>query len=94
MEMFWEFDGWELQDKHLKQMQSSPFVRPFPALKIEPGLFVLRGPRQVGKSTWLKTILAAKSNRKTCFYLSCENVRDQIDLSEILKSVRDRQIIL
>jgi predicted AAA+ superfamily ATPase len=94
MEMFWETDGWELNDKHLKQMELSPFVRPFPKLKIEPGLFVLRGPRQVGKSSWLKTILSQACKKKSCFYLSCENVRDQSDLAEILKSVRNREVVL
>lgn len=94
MEFFWENEDWELEDKHLLQIKRSPFVRPFPEVIFDRGLYVLRGPRQVGKSSWLKTILSAAGKSKSCLYLSCENIRDQIDLAEILKASRERDLIL
>lgn len=94
MDLFWENDDWEMEDKHLLQMKKSPFLRPFPSIHFESGLYVLRGPRQVGKSSWLKTILSSASKTMSCLYLSCENIRDQIDLAEILKSSRERDLIL
>lgn len=95
MENFWEKEGWELEDKHLKQLSEAPFVRSFPDLDLRDGIFIIRGPRQVGKSSWLKTLLSSLTkSRKSVFYLSCENIRDQYELSLLLKSLRGTEYIL
>lgn len=90
MEYFWEKSDWIEADRHLSSLSEGPFRRPFQELPAGPGLFVIRGPRQIGKSCWLKSLLV-KADPKNSFYLSCENVRDHLDLAEIMKSVDGRQ---
>lgn len=98
MQNFWERQGWENEDPHLSKMKKLPFQRPFPQVSWGRGLYSIRGPRQIGKTCWIKTILSEKSRlgsggARDCFYLSCENLRDHQDLAELLKSVRDRSWI-
>lgn len=53
------------------------------------GLYILRGPRQIGKSTLLKyTIfdLLKRENRRAIFYLPLDTVKDYIELRDILLS--------
>ncbi|MGK5084814.1 ATP-binding protein [Bdellovibrionota bacterium FG-1] len=71
-----------------------PFQRPIPWIPEKAGLYIIRGPRQIGKSSWLKAVLSHYANQEKCFYLSCENVASYKELAEILKSVRDRRIVL
>jgi len=95
MEYFWKKKGWEKEDPHLEKIKKMPFQRQFPFIPSEKGLYIIRGPRQIGKSSWLKTILAHYSHlNEKCFYLSCENISDNKDLAEILKSIRDCKIVL
>ena len=54
---FWEKTNWENKDPHLGKLQDAPFQRPFPNFNFENGLYIIRGPRQIGKTTWLKRIL-------------------------------------
>jgi predicted AAA+ superfamily ATPase len=94
MDIFWENRNWEIEDRHLKKMKQMPFRRPFPFIPTEDGLYIIRGPRQVGKSCWLKSILSHYAKTKRCFYLSCEQVKDYRELGEILKSVKGYDIVL
>jgi len=95
MQNFWENSGWQSDDKHLTALSKMPFQRSVPLVPEESGLYILRGPRQIGKSTWLKTILSEYANRKIpAFYLSCENISDFKELKEILDSIKDRRLIL
>ncbi len=95
MEIFWENPGWEQEDRHFKQMKEMPFERSFPFIPEKKGLYVIRGPRQVGKSSWLKKILSHYAQQGvSSFYLSCETVTHYQELSEILKSVRNRKVVL
>ena len=85
MDYFWEIPNWELNDLHLKKMNSMPFQRPVPFIPSANGLYIIRGPRQIGKSSWLNSILSHYSKLKEfnqkCFYLSCENIRDHQELA-------------
>lgn len=92
-DFFWEKHAWEKEDRHLIGLYQAPFQRPFQELPSGPGLYVIRGPRQVGKSCWLKTILQ-QSDPQNTFYLSCENVFDYKELAEIFKAIKQRKIIL
>ena len=97
MELFWEKSDWKLSDKHLSDLKSAPFYRQLPPVDVTngPALYVIRGPRQVGKSSWLKTILAGYPDPKKAFYLSCETIENFQELSAILKSIRTtRSLIL
>lgn len=94
MQYFWEIPDWEIDDRHLKKLREMPFQRPAPFIPNGVGLYIVRGPRQIGKSSWLKTVLSYYAKRERCFYLSCENVSGSQELSEILKSIRDRKVVL
>lgn len=94
MQYFWENSGWEEGDPHLLKMRQMPFQRQFPFIPKEKGLYIIRGPRQIGKSSWLKSVLRFYADKEKCFYLSCENIKDNKELAEILLSIRDRKIIL
>ena len=77
------------------RLQSAPFRRPFPLVTIENGLYIIRGPRQVGKTSWLKTLLRRYPIPGRAFYLSCENMRDHQELATLLKSLRGhRELVL
>lgn len=90
---FWEKYGWENEDKHLKELKRHPFNRVLAPLPAGPGLFVIRGPRQIGKSSWLKKMLLA-ANPKEAFYLSCENISEFKELHEVLKENLNRKVFL
>lgn len=95
MERFWEKRNWEKSDKHLAILNEAPFVRPFPKINFRDGIYIIRGPRQVGKSSWLKTILSKfQNNGASCFFTSCENIQNNVELSELLKSIRGTDCIL
>lgn len=98
MDYFWEHEGWEQQDKHLKQLAQSPFKRAFPFIPNERGLYIIRGPRQVGKSTWIKYILqhytSQPSWKNRCLFINCDPIKDYRELLEILRSAKDRELII
>jgi len=94
MDFFWEKSGWEEADRHLSKVREMPFQRRFPFIPKDKGLYIIRGPRQVGKSSWLKTILSHYAFTKRCFYLSCEEIDDYRALGEILRSIRGYDVVL
>lgn len=94
MDFFWEKEGWESRDRHFKQLDSMPFRRPIPFIPRENGLYIIRGPRQVGKSCWLKQVLSYYAKTERCFYLSCEELTDHRELGTLLESVSDRKVVL
>jgi predicted AAA+ superfamily ATPase len=59
-----------------------------------PALFIIRGPRQVGKSTLLKSLLAQAKDPTTAFYLSCEQISDYRELSTLLDSIKRRRSLI
>lgn len=93
-DLFWEISGWENDDKHLRAVANMPFSRKWPFIPQKAGLYIIRGPRQVGKTSWLKAILSAHSTNKMCFYLSCEEILDFRDLGRLLTSVKERKVII
>ncbi len=96
MELYWENNGWEKEDKHLVGVTKMPFQRRWQFVDLRPGLYSLRGPRQIGKSSWLKHLLKMQCDTvgpKNCFFLSCENLADYKDLAEILSLYKNRKVI-
>ncbi len=75
--------GWEADDPDLRAAGRLPLsYEPEPLADIEaPGLYVLRGPRRVGKSLELKRavmrLLAGGVDPKTVFYCSCDGLSRQ-----------------
>lgn len=94
MDIFWKTKGWERGDRDLVKMRNMPFQRPIPFIPEKMGLYIIRGPRQIGKTSWLKMVLSHYASSTECAYLSCENLRDNTDLAEFLKSVRHCRVIL
>lgn len=74
---------WEADDADLRAAGALPLdYRPEPLTDIQPpGLYVLRGPRRVGKSLEIKRaisrLLHQRVDRRTIFYCSCEGLSQQ-----------------
>lgn len=81
--------GWEAEDPDLRAAARLPLdYRPEPLAGIRPpGLYVLRGPRRVGKSLELKRavtdLLARGVEPKTVLYCSCDGLSRQ-DLRRLI----------
>lgn len=87
MELFWKKPNWENEDRHLSLLKTAPFQRKLPNVSLSPGVTLIRGPRQVGKSTWLKLLLKEQVDRgESCFYYTCEDLNDHKDLAELIRS--------
>ncbi len=96
MQLFWENQNWENEDKHFLGLKSMPFERSFPAIDLRAGLYSIRGPRQIGKSSWLKKLLkqaCIASSPFDCFFLSCEHLIDFKDLAQTLNLFKTRRFI-
>jgi uncharacterized protein len=87
MDFFWKKQNWEQTDRHLLALQEAPFRRGLPSVELQPGITLIRGPRQVGKSTWLKLLLKKELDLgHPCFYYTCEDLNDYRDLIELIQS--------
>lgn len=90
MEMFWKNKDWELTDRHLVSLAKAPFQRQLPKVTLSPGITMIRGPRQIGKSTWLKLLLKEElSKGHKVFYYSCEDLEDFKDLKSLIDAHPD-----
>lgn len=80
---WWRDPEWERDDPDLRDVAGSPFVyEPDPLAGLRPqGLYVLRGPRRVGKSVELKREIAATirrgANPRLVFFCSCDGLSAQ-----------------
>ena len=81
--------GWERDDPDLRDAADAPFIyEPAPLAGLAPpGLYVLRGPRRVGKSVEVKraisTAIAAGVNPRLVFFCSCDGLTAQ-DLRRLI----------
>lgn len=82
---WWASAGWEADDPHLRRLEASQIRLPAPQVDeidlAQPAVHVLRGPRQVGKSTDLKLLarraLAAGIEANRIVYLSLDLLEGQ-----------------
>lgn len=79
---------------HLRELQRSPrqfrFAFGLDHLPTEPGILLLRGPRQYGKSTWLEQQIEATVRRfgpSSAFYLNGDEIADATALGEAIHEV-------
>jgi predicted AAA+ superfamily ATPase len=92
---WWRDAAWRSQDPHLLALNDQPVRLPAEfVLDIdldEPGVNVLRGPRQVGKSTDLKLLvdraLDEGRDNRSVIYLALDLLEDQ-PMAEFARSVR------
>jgi predicted AAA+ superfamily ATPase len=74
---WWTNPDWEAADPYLRRLRAHPVRLPAPLVETldlsKPGVHIVKGPRQVGKSTDLKLLaqrhLEATKNRFTVIYL-------------------------
>lgn len=82
---WWTNSGWEAEDPHLRRLEAQPTRLPTPQVEEidlgRPAVHVLRGPRQVGKSTDLKLMarraLAMGAEPRAVLYLSLDLLEGQ-----------------
>lgn len=80
---WWRDPEWERDDPDLREAAESPFLyEPDPLAGLRPeGLYVLRGPRRVGKSVEVKRAIAATitrgANPRLIFFCSCDGLSAQ-----------------
>lgn len=91
---WWTSPAWRAEDPHLALLESQPLRLPADFVTRldlgEPGIHILRGPRQVGKSTDLKLLveraLAAGFAPRSIVYLALDLLEGQ-SLAELAASV-------
>ena len=90
---WWNDKAWHSNDKNLKAVKSSNLnFRYLPDnVKIKPSsIDIIRGPRQIGKTTEIKLLIRnlidKKTNPKSIGYFSCDIISKPKDLFEVLKS--------
>lgn len=85
---------WEADDADVRaSLNVALDYEPNPLADIHaPGMYVLRGPRRVGKSLELKRavsqLIAAGANRQTIFYCACDGLSTQ-DLRRLIASMHN-----
>jgi uncharacterized protein len=90
--------GWESSDVQLRAAARSPLgYDPRPLRDLTPGgLYILRGPRRVGKSTAMKQLIAERlrggAAPRAILHVSVEG-RGEQDLVEILRRGADRWLL-
>ena len=92
--LWWVNPAWELDDPDLRPLRDNPFdYRPDPLRGIAPdGLYLLLGPRRVGKSVEIKRAIAALVeggiNPRAVVFVSCDGLRAN-DLRRMLHVARN-----
>jgi predicted AAA+ superfamily ATPase len=86
---WWRDERWQRSDPDLREAAEAPFLyEPAPLGDLGPsGLYVLRGPRRVGKSVEVKraiaAVIAAGANPRLVFFCSCDGLTAQ-DLRRLI----------
>jgi predicted AAA+ superfamily ATPase len=88
---WWKKSGWEKEDRYLKQLEGARYTYDRKDyLPDKKGVIIIYGPRQVGKTTWIKQriseLLGGKPSAKV-FYINSETVKDRFELYEVIKMV-------
>lgn len=96
---WWRDPDWAAEDPDLREAGEAPFTyRPTPLAGLRsPGLYVLRGPRRVGKSVEVKraieAVLATGANPRLVFYCSCDGLTAQDLRRLIVVGQRDTEVL-
>ena len=87
----WWKDKKEIEyDFHIKKVKEStlswyPVIIP----DFNQGLYSLRGPRQVGKTTWIKLTIKSllkKTDEKNIMYFNCDILNNYMDIMNIIRN--------
>jgi len=84
--------GWQSRDRHLSRAAASGirFRHPPEDVAFAPGTAnIIRGPRQIGKSTECKFIIDASLSRgldpSQCVYFPCDNLMRRQEIAEVTR---------
>ncbi len=87
---WWDHENAIELDRHLRELKRFPFVH-IPSLLEEDfkrgNLYIIRGPRQVGKTTFLKMLIRKKLKdgpKEGIFYWSCDDLTTKEDLIDLI----------
>jgi hypothetical protein len=92
---WWEHESAIEQDKHIRILNNFRYVYRSPLLDndfMKGNLYTIRGPRQVGKTTFLKMFirkLLKTVQKENIFYWSCDNLRTKNDLIDLIGEYAD-----
>lgn len=91
----WHNSSWHETDIHLTKLSKQKIQWEYAIIEsFDEGIFSLRGPRQVGKTTWIKQKILgllnktnnktnSKTNPKNILFYSCDNINKD-ELTEII----------
>ncbi|MDN5337768.1 MAG: uncharacterized protein PWQ20_838 [Thermotogaceae bacterium] len=94
MNPWWRSKNEIYNDRNINSYESSKFKyypeKLFKEINLfEEGIYTLRGPRQIGKTTFLKLLIKKlienNMNPLNLFFLSCDGIKDRYELIEIIK---------
>jgi predicted AAA+ superfamily ATPase len=82
--LWWENSHWHEKDFHLSNIEKQKVKWDYNIISsFDEGIFSLRGPRQVGKTSWIKMRireLATSANPKNIFFYACDNLnKDELE---------------
>jgi len=94
MNPWWQNTEKVYSDKHVVSFEKSTFkyypeklFREIPSNK--PGIYTIRGPRQIGKTTFLKLyikrLIESGTKPSNIFFFTCDGIKDRFELVEIVK---------
>jgi len=92
---WWEHKNAIDLDKHIRALQRFKYIYDSPLLKKDfktGSLYTIRGPRQIGKTTFLKLFIKEKLKsipKENIFYWSCDNLTSKDDLITLLEEYAD-----
>jgi len=92
---WWEHKNAIDLDKHIRALQKFKYIYNPPLLKEnfkKDNLYTIRGPRQIGKTTFLKLFIKEKLKsipKENIFYWSCDNLTSREDLITLLQEYAD-----
>jgi len=88
---WWSKDNWASSDYHLNRLNQFKFVYERENyIPLSHGVKIMFGPRQVGKTTWIKqNILRLTDNKKSTdiFYIDCELFFDRFEMYKTLSTL-------
>lgn len=85
---WWENKGFIDRDIHLAKLEKQKIKWDYKIIEnLNEGVYSIRGPRQVGKTTWIKQkikSLLEKNSPQNIFFYSCDDIRGFEELEELI----------
>lgn len=88
---WWEKSGLIENDYHIKDLRSKKYVflnKDFLDYEFKDGVYIVTGPRQIGKTTHLKLLIKkmiSENNKENFLYFNCDILDSKNDIAELIK---------